>query len=111
MTRYLLRRLLALGPTLIGVSLLSFLFLRLVPGDAIAVRLGTSTLLTPQQLAEHRAYLGLDRTLPHHGAPLAEAFHTPGREIQRHLATKEPTAEQLEVGIAALAEILRAEGA
>jgi uncharacterized protein YqhQ len=47
----------------------------------------------------------------HHGAPLAEAFHTPGREIQRHLATKEPTAEQLEVGIAALAEILRVEGA
>jgi uncharacterized protein YqhQ len=47
----------------------------------------------------------------HHGAPLAEAFHTPGREIQRHLATKEPTPEQLEVGVAALAEILRAEGA
>jgi uncharacterized protein YqhQ len=47
----------------------------------------------------------------HHGAPLAEAFHTPGPEIQRHLATKEPTPEQLEVGIAALAEILRAEGA
>ena len=46
-----------------------------------------------------------------HGAPLAEAFHTPGREIQRHLATKEPTPEQLQVGIAALAEILRVEGA
>lgn len=47
----------------------------------------------------------------HHGEPLAEAFHAPGREIQRYLATKEPTAEQLEVGVAALAEILRAEGA
>ncbi|HEY6731479.1 MAG TPA: DUF1385 domain-containing protein [Solirubrobacterales bacterium] len=47
----------------------------------------------------------------HHGEPLAEAFHTPGREIQRHLATKEPTPEQLEVGIAALREILRAENA
>jgi uncharacterized protein YqhQ len=46
----------------------------------------------------------------HHGAPLAEAFHTPGREIQRLIATKEPTAEQLEVGVAALAEILRVEG-
>jgi uncharacterized protein YqhQ len=46
-----------------------------------------------------------------HGAPLAEAFHAPGREIQRRLATKEPTPAQLEVGIAALAEILRAEGA
>ncbi len=45
----------------------------------------------------------------HHGEPLAEAFHTPGREIQRHLATKEPTPEQLEVGLAAMAEILRVE--
>jgi uncharacterized protein YqhQ len=45
----------------------------------------------------------------HHGEPLAEAFHTPGREIQRHWATKEPTPAQLEVGIAAMAEILRAE--
>ncbi len=47
----------------------------------------------------------------HHGDPLAEAFHTPGREIQRLIATKEPTPEQLEVGVAALAEILRAESA
>jgi uncharacterized protein YqhQ len=45
----------------------------------------------------------------HHGDPLAEAFHTPGREIQRHLATKEPTPQQLEVGLAAMAEILRVE--
>jgi len=45
----------------------------------------------------------------HHGDPLAEAFHTPGREIQRLIATKEPTPDQLQVGIAALAEILRAE--
>jgi uncharacterized protein YqhQ len=44
-----------------------------------------------------------------HGTRLAEAFHTPGREIQRHIATKEPTPEQLQVGIAALAEILRVE--
>ena len=46
-----------------------------------------------------------------HGAPLAEAFHAPGREIQRRLATREPTPEQLQVGVAALAEILRAETA
>jgi len=47
----------------------------------------------------------------HHGDPLAEAFHTPGREIQRWVATREPTPEQLQVGVAALAEILRAESA
>jgi uncharacterized protein YqhQ len=44
-----------------------------------------------------------------HGSPLAEAFHTPGREIQRHLATREPTPAQLEVAVAALTEVLRVE--
>jgi uncharacterized protein YqhQ len=39
----------------------------------------------------------------------ARAFHRPGHEIQRHIATKEPTPEQLEVGVAALREILRVE--
>jgi peptide/nickel transport system permease protein len=61
--RHLAHRLLGLPLALLGVSLLTFLFLRLIPGDAIAVRLGTSTALTPQQLAEMRAYLGLDQPL------------------------------------------------
>jgi uncharacterized protein YqhQ len=39
----------------------------------------------------------------------ARAFHRPGHEIQRLIATKEPTADQLEVGVAALGEILRIE--
>jgi uncharacterized protein YqhQ len=39
----------------------------------------------------------------------ARAFHRPGHEIQRLIATKEPTLEQLEVGVAALDEILRVE--
>jgi peptide/nickel transport system permease protein len=49
---------------LLGVSLLTFLFIRLIPGDAIAARLGTSTALTPDQLASLRAYFGLDQPLP-----------------------------------------------
>ena len=46
----------------------------------------------------------------HHETALARAFHAPGREIQRLVATKEPTPEQLEVGAVALAEVLRVEG-
>ena len=42
--------------------------------------------------------------------PLARAFRRPGTEIQRLFATREPTAEQMEVGSAAMDEILRAEG-
>jgi peptide/nickel transport system permease protein len=61
--RYLARRLLGVPPTLLGVTLLTFLFLRLIPGDAIAVRLGTSTVLSPEQLAELRGYFGIDRPL------------------------------------------------
>lgn len=64
MGRYLAKRLLSLPPTLVGVSVLTFLFLRLIPGDAIAVRLGTSTVLSTEQLAELRGYLGLDQPLP-----------------------------------------------
>jgi uncharacterized protein YqhQ len=42
---------------------------------------------------------------------LAKLLRFPGHEIQRVVGTREPTAEQLEVGKAALAEILRVEGA
>mgnify|MGYP001616301817 CR=1 FL=1 len=64
MSGYLAKRLVGLIPTLLGVSLLTFLFIRLIPGDAIAARLGTSTALTPEQLESLRAYFGLDQPLP-----------------------------------------------
>jgi len=76
---------------------------RLVEDPSAAVRAGVG--LAGASLAVEM-FAWSDR---HHGDPLAEAFHTPGREIQRRLATKEPTPEQLEVGIAALEEILRVE--
>jgi uncharacterized protein YqhQ len=41
--------------------------------------------------------------------PLARAFRRPGFEMQRLFATREPTPEQLDVGRAALTEILRLE--
>jgi uncharacterized protein YqhQ len=42
---------------------------------------------------------------------VARALRRPGFEIQRVVGTREPDERQLEVGRAALAEILRAEGA
>jgi uncharacterized protein YqhQ len=46
----------------------------------------------------------------HGDTELARAFRRPGTEIQRLVATREPTSEQLEVAVAALDEILRVEG-
>ena len=48
----------------------------------------------------------------HHAATrTARVLRRPGHELQRVLGTREPTETQLEVGRAALAEILRVEGA
>ena len=47
----------------------------------------------------------------HPDTATAKALRRPGYEIQRALGTREPTEEQLEVGRAALAEILRVEQA
>jgi uncharacterized protein YqhQ len=41
---------------------------------------------------------------------VGKGIHGPGYEIQRLFSTREPTPEQMEVGSAALQEVLRAEG-
>jgi peptide/nickel transport system permease protein len=63
LTSYLIKRALSLPLTLLGVSVVTFLFLRLIPGDAITARLGTSTALSPEQLDRMRALFGLDQPL------------------------------------------------
>ena len=45
----------------------------------------------------------------HADSPVSKALKKPGYEIQRLIGTREPDERQLEVGRAALAEILRAE--
>jgi uncharacterized protein YqhQ len=47
----------------------------------------------------------------HPNSALTRLLRRPGHEIQRAVGTREPTTEQLAVGRAALAEILRVEGA
>ena len=49
MLRYIARRLVAVIPTLIGVSVLVFVAIRLVPGDAIVTMLAPRLALTEKQ--------------------------------------------------------------
>jgi ABC-type dipeptide/oligopeptide/nickel transport system permease component len=58
---YVLRRLVLLVPTLLGMSILTFSLIHLVPGDPAQVMLGERA--TPQAIANLRAELGLDRPL------------------------------------------------
>ena len=64
MANYILRRLLTLMPTLLGISVIVFLVMRLIPGDTISAMIGTQFKLTEAQAAALRAYYGLDRSLP-----------------------------------------------
>jgi peptide/nickel transport system permease protein len=59
---YLAKRLLLLLPVLVGVSLVVFGVMSLVPGDPALAILGPYA--TPERLAELRAELGLDRPWP-----------------------------------------------
>ncbi len=62
MFRYFLQRLLAALPTFLGISLLIFIAIRLIPGDAITATLGTEAgMLTQNQRAALESYYGLDR--------------------------------------------------
>ncbi|HYL79738.1 MAG TPA: ABC transporter permease [Candidatus Acidoferrum sp.] len=60
--RQILQRLLALVPMLIGLSMASFALVHVIPGDPALVMLGGEG--TPQQVADLRKQLGLDRPLP-----------------------------------------------
>ena len=59
---YIARRLLNLIPVLLGITLLVFVFLHLIPGDPAVVMAGERA--TPEQVAALREQLGLNQPLP-----------------------------------------------
>ncbi|MDA1096594.1 MAG: ABC transporter permease, partial [Chloroflexi bacterium] len=65
MWAYVLRRLLFSIPTMIGVTILVFLVMRVAPGDVAVMMLGGDSGLVgrPEDLAKLRTELGLDRPL------------------------------------------------
>ena len=66
MTRYLINRLLIAIPTLIGITILIFLAMRVLPGDPLAVIMSESSgsyVLSDEDLAAARASLGLNKPL------------------------------------------------
>jgi peptide/nickel transport system permease protein len=62
MLGYLARRLLMTIPTLLLVAIGVFTLVRLIPGDPVQVMLGDSA--DPAQIAQMRAQLGLDQSIP-----------------------------------------------
>jgi peptide/nickel transport system permease protein len=74
---YVARRLLGAIPVLLGVSIVVFLCMQLVPGDIAKALLGP--LATEETVAEFRHYLGLDQPVP------VQYVHWLGRALQGDL--------------------------
>lgn len=91
MLRFFLGRLAVLIPTFLGVSLIAFSFIRLLPGDPVALLSG-ERVMAPERHAEISHQLGLDRPLPiqyldYLGGMLRGDFGT-------SIVTKQPITEQ-----------------
>ena len=65
MYRYIIRRLLAAIPTIIIISILVSLLIRLQPGDVLMSNLDEGGSYTPEELHRMRSDLGLNRSWPH----------------------------------------------
>ena len=63
MFRYALHRLLLALPVVIGVSLVVFALMRLIPGDVVDRILGTEAGATPERREELRRLFGIDRPI------------------------------------------------
>ena len=65
MTRYVLKRITLMIPTLLGVAVLIFVLLRVLPGDVVEMRFasGQNQFLDQKLLDAERAKLGLDKPL------------------------------------------------
>lgn len=61
--RLVVARLTDLAVVVFGVSIIVFLMIRLIPGDAVAIMLGANTEVTPAAMAELRARVGLDQPM------------------------------------------------
>ncbi len=61
MQRYILRRVLLMAPTIVGVTFALFMLIRFIPGDVIQQIAGESAVITPEVRADIEHRLGLDR--------------------------------------------------
>jgi peptide/nickel transport system permease protein len=101
MTSYIIRRLLSLIPTLFGVSIIVFLFLRMIPGDpALALGGEHATEATVERIREE---FGLNESLP------KQYITYMGKilrgDLGRSILSKRPIADEIRVRFPATLEL------
>lgn len=64
MQRYIIKRIMAMVPTILGVMVIVFVLMRVIPGDAVEMRYSEEgTFVSEEMLVQERARLGLDQPI------------------------------------------------
>jgi peptide/nickel transport system permease protein len=94
MLRYIAGRIALMVPTLIGVAVLTFLVLRVVPGDIVEVKMrGDGQAVSEQVIARERARLGLDKPMPQQLAEWLIGLAT--LDLGKSMWTERPVLEEI----------------
>lgn len=93
MGKYILRRFALLIPTLIGMSIIIFAMVRLMPGDIVDSLVGLDPTVTPEAKAELRHAYGLDDPLPVQYAKWVGGIFQ--GDLGKSYRTRQPITEQL----------------
>ncbi|MEO7158893.1 MAG: ABC transporter permease, partial [Vicinamibacterales bacterium] len=101
MLRYCIRRVLLAVPVLLGVATLVFSLIHLVPGDPAQAMMGDGA--SPQDVAELRTNLGLDRPLLTQYATFLG--HAIGGDLGRSFRTGQPVTTMIAERVSATAEL------
>jgi peptide/nickel transport system permease protein len=100
---FLRARLLDLLFVLFGVSVLTFLMIRLIPGDAVAIMLGANSEVTPDRIAALRTQLGLNQPM------ILQYLHWLSAVLQGDLGvslwTRQPVSREILQHVAPTAEL------
>src|SRR4030088_3512577 len=97
----IVKRLVTVIPTLIGVVIVTFLLTRVLPGDPAVYFAGPAA--TPQSIAEVRKSLGLDRPLPDQFLRYVHALAhgnfanslSPGQPVAAEITSRLPASAEL----------------
>jgi peptide/nickel transport system permease protein len=101
MTRYVVARVLWLGPVMLGVSLIVFGIMKMVPGDAAQVIAGTDA--TAEDVENIRRTLGLDRPLYVQYGTFV--WRTLQLDFGRSAVSKRPVADEIRSRAGSTAEL------
>lgn len=93
MLKFILRRVLLMIPVLLGVTLVTFIIVRSIPGDPVQVLLGADRRTTPEQIESIRQSYGLDQSLP--VQYIKWLGHVLTGDLGSSLRTKRPLTQEL----------------